>query len=448
MVTVRIIPLLVKLLAIIVERFHGITAYLSLQQIARRSQDHSSALLLIMISLSLAIFTISTAKTLDRWLYDSEHYKVGADISLQEYLQADGDSVGSGEGGGGSTAGSGKMIESFLTIEEHLALPGVQAATRFGKYNCTFSYGRGDQACLMIGVDRLEFPQAAFFREDFAGESLGDLMNALGSNLSGVILPATLMQTKGVAVGDRMAISVTVGTQKLDREFMVVGSYNYFPTVFPKDKPTLIANLDSIFNYPEDVEDYQMWLKLKGDADVPVLLKEITHQISDTMAQIKIVGDARQAVQTGQDKPERIGLFGILNVGFIATGLMPGIGFLLYSYAALRRRFIQLGILQAIGLSVRQLIASLMIEQSILMSLAILAGAGIGLATSLMFVPFLQTGATPGAPVPPFQVQIGWVEAGYLSIAFGIVLVCTMLSTIYTLSRLKVFQAVKLGETV
>ncbi len=161
-----------------------------------------------------------------------------------------------------------------------------------------------------------------------------------------------------------------------------------------------------------------------------------------------MVGDARQAVQTGQDKPERIGLFGILNVGFIATGLMPGIGFLLYSYASLRRRFIQLGILQAIGLSVRQLIASLMIEQFILMSLAIVFGAGIGLVTSLMFVPFLQTGATPGAPIPPFQVQVGWIEAGYLSIAFGIVLAITMLSTMIYLSRLKVFQAVKLGETV
>ncbi len=261
MVMVRMIPLLVRLLAALVERLHGVTAYLSLQQIARRSQDHSSALLLIMISLSLAIFTISTAKTLDRWLYDSEYYKVGADISLQEYLLP-ASAAGSGGEGGPAASGSTQMIESFLTLEEHMALPGVDHATRFGKYTCTFSYGRGDQACAVIGVDRLEFPMTAFFRDDFTQDSLGSLMNALGSNLSGVVFPAALMQKSGVAVGDKIALSVAVGTQKYDREFLVVGSYDYFPTVFPKDKPTLITNLESIFNYPEDVEDYQVWLKL------------------------------------------------------------------------------------------------------------------------------------------------------------------------------------------
>jgi putative ABC transport system permease protein len=163
---------------------------------------------------------------------------------------------------------------------------------------------------------------------------------------------------------------------------------------------------------------------------------------------VKVDGDAADAVIAGQDKPERMGLFGILNVGFFATGLMPGIGFLIYSYASLRQRFIQLGILQAIGLSIRQLIASLVSEQVILMGLAILSGAAIGLLTSVLFVPFLQTGATPGAPVPPFQVIIGWAEAGWLSLGFGLVLSLTMFGTIVYLARLKVFQAVKLGETL
>ncbi len=440
MVITRFIPLLVRLLAFVVERFSGVTAYLSLQQVARRSQDHSTALLLIMISLSLAIFTVSTAKTLDQWLYDSEYYKTGADLALQEYLVS--------ESGGGEVSASSSRIESFLTIEEHLALPGVEAATRVAKYSCSFSYGRGDQSCLVIGIDRLDFVRTAFFRDDFTTNSLGELMNNLGSNLSGVIFPATLMQKTGVAVGDRIAMTISVGSQKYDREWVVVGSYDYFPTVYPKDRPTLVVNLDSIFNYPEDIEDYQILLKLKPETDTASLIKEIAHQISDTSADIRIVGNPREAVWLGQDKPERIGLFGVLNVGFITTGLMPGIGFLLYSYASLRRRFIQLGILQALGLSVSQLVASLVIEQVMLMGLAISAGAGIGLATSLMFVPFLQTGATPGAPIPPFQVLIGWTESGLLSLAFGLVLLVTMLGTIFYLTRLKVFQAVKLGETL
>lgn len=443
MLMVRIIPLIVHLLAAIAGRLPWVWAYLSLQQIARRSQNHSSALLLIIASLSLSIFIISAAKTLDRWLYDSDYYKVGSDLALQEFLL-----VGGGTEGESASTTAGEPIEGFLTIEEHLTLPGVAGATRAGKYEGKFSYGRGDVTSQIIGIDRLEFPQAAYYRDDFAPVSLGEMMNALGLNLNGVLIPDTLRVNNGIQVGDQLAVSIIAGNVTYDRELQVVGTYFYFPTVYPQNKPTLIMNLESIFNYPEDVEGYQMLLRLKDDADIPKLVKMIGERISPTQSYVKINGDARSAVEAGQDKPERMGLFGILNVGFFTTALMPGIGFLLYSYASLRRRFIELGILQAIGLSTRQLVASLVTEQSVLMGMATLAGAGIGLATSLLFAPFLQIGATPGAPVPPFLVLIGWAETGWLTLSFGVVLLVTMAGTILYLNRLKVFQAVKLGETL
>ncbi len=442
LVVVRFIPLIVRLMAAVASRLPGVWAYLSLQQIARRSQDHSSALLLIIIALGLSIFTVSTARTLDRWLYDSEYYKVGADLALQEFITSS--SGGGGEGGPAPSV----LIESFLPVEDHLKVQGVAGATRVGKYDSEFSFGRGNVSSTVMGIDRIDFPQTAYFRDDFSPDNMGTLMNDLGLNLDGVLVPTSLMTENGVALGDQLAVSINAGSTTYNRDFTVVGSYDYFPTLFPSDKPTLIVNLDFIFNYPEDVEGYQMWLKLKPDVDPQAVTTEIADRIGHTTGVVTVVGNALKAVQEGQDKPERMGLFGILNVGFFVTGLMPGIGFLIYSYAALRRRFIQLGILQAIGLSVKQLIASLIAEQVILMGLAILSGAAIGLLTSLMFVPFLQTGATPGAPVPPFQVLIGWKEAGALSLAFGLILSLTMVGTIIYLARLKVFQAVKLGETV
>ncbi len=143
-----------------------------------------------------------------------------------------------------------------------------------------------------------------------------------------------------------------------------------------------------------------------------------------------------------------MGVFGILNVGFIVTALMPGIGFIIYSYAALRRRFIQLGILQAIGMSVKQLIGYLTLEQFLLMGLALVSGAVIGVTISYLFVPLLQVNASSGAPVPPFDVLIGWEKSLGLILAFGGVLVLTVLGTILYLLRIKVFQAVKMGESL
>lgn len=453
MIMLRIVPLLMRLLAAVIERLPGSWAYLSLQQITRQPQDHSSALLLIMISLSLAIFSASTAKTLDKWLYDSVYYSVGADWAIHEYVAQGGSSqasYGPPTSGSGSTTLSDLDIYTagYVSLEDHLRLPSITGGTRVGKYTGIFSYGIGELPCIIMGIDRLEFPKVAFYRDDFASQSLGALMNALGADPMGVLIPGDLANEKKLRIGDQIDVSATILDQVYDRHMEIVGTYDYFPTIYPARDPTLILNLESLFDNPDDAVGYDLWFNLRSNADMNVLTNQIRQMIGSSIAIVKERGDARVTIKEEQAKPERVGLFGILNVGFIATGLMPGIGFVLYSYASLRRRFIQLGILQAIGLSVNQLIGYLVSEQILLMGIAISSGAAIGLITCYLFVPFLQIGAAPGIQVPPFQVLIGWAEAGWLSLGFSTVLFLTTLGTVAYLARLKVFQAVKMGETL
>ncbi len=445
MIALRIIPLIIRLLAKIVDRLPGVWAYLSLQQVARRQQDHASALLLIMISLSLSIFSASSAKTLDQWLHDSSYYKAGADLAIHEFVIQGGEATPFGSGGGQTST---MEVESYLSLEDHLKLPSIENATRVGNYDGTFSYGVGEQPCKVMGIDRIDFPKTAFYREDFAKDSLGTLMNALGAEPMGILVQRDLAQETGFGVGDHLMVSVNVLDQNYERDMVIVGFYDYFPTVYPDQKPTLVVNLESIFDNPDSAVGYDFWLKLRKGTDIKMLTYQIRQLMGSEKAVVQIISNAYEDVQIMMDQPERVGLFGILNVGFLATGLMPGIGFVLYSYASLRRRFVQLGILQAIGLSVRQLIGTLALEQFLLMGLAISCGAGVGLMTSQLFVPFMQVGATPGKPVPPFDVLIGWVESGWLSLAFGLVLFLTMLGTIVYLAQIKVFQAVKMGEAV
>ena len=47
-----------------------------------------------------------------------------------------------------------------------------------------------------MGIDRLDFPNVAFYRDDFASESLGVLMNALGAEPMGVLIPKDLADEK------------------------------------------------------------------------------------------------------------------------------------------------------------------------------------------------------------------------------------------------------------
>ena len=57
---------------------------LALRQLARAWTQYTSPLLLIMLTLGLACFTASMAKTLDRALIDRTYYEVGADLRLSE----------------------------------------------------------------------------------------------------------------------------------------------------------------------------------------------------------------------------------------------------------------------------------------------------------------------------------------------------------------------------
>ena len=449
MIMLRILPLVLRLLAAAVDRMPGVWAYLSMQQVSRRPQEHASALLLIMISLSLAIYSASSAKTLDRWLHDSAYYASGSDLVVREFIMATSGGEG-GPSGGGSGSGTkvDLSVEGYFDYMQHAKLPSVENVTRVGNYDGTFSFGVGEKPARFMGIDRLEFPEVAFYREDFASQPLGGLMNALGADPTGVLVPRDMAEEIGLRVGDQINVSIAVIDQKVDLQMVIVAFYEYFPTVFPGEKPALIVNLDSMFDNPEGVVGYDVWLDVRDNTDMEMLLYQIRQMIGLDRAVVEVKGDAFREVSLMMNQPERVGLFGILNVGFLATGLMPGIGFVLYSYASLRRRFIQLGILQAIGLSLRQLVGYLALEQFLLMSIAIVCGAIIGLISSYMFVPFLQIGATQGQPVPPFEVLIGWAESAWLSLAFGLILFMTMLGTIYTLVRMKVFQAVKMGEAM
>jgi putative ABC transport system permease protein len=403
-----------------------------------------------MISLALSIYSASTAKTLDQWQHDSLYYQSGADMAIHEYYVRGGSVAAVGQRAS-STVTLSEMdlaVEGYLNMEEHLKLPSIEKITRVGKYEGAFSYGVGEQQAVIMGIDRLDFPNVAFYREDFAGQSLGALMNTLGAEPAGVLVPRILAEKAGFRSGDNIMVSVNILGQEVEHDMVVVGTYDYFPSVMPDKVPTLITNLDSVFDDPDSAVGYDLWLKLRKNTDTNLLLYQIRQLLGPNNTVVVARGNAFNDLRVSMDQPERMGLFGILNVGFIATGLMPGIGFVLYSYASLRRRFIQLGILQAIGLSVSQLIGYLVLEQFLLMGLAIALGAAVGLLTSYLFVPLLQVSTTGAGAVPPFEVLIGWAESGWLSLAFGFVLFLTILGTVAYLAQIKVFQAVKMGEAL
>jgi putative ABC transport system permease protein len=124
------------------------------------------------------------------------------------------------------------------------------------------------------------------------------------------------------------------------------------------------------------------------------------------------------------------------------------LGFLLYALFSFRQRFIELGVLRAIGLSSGQMAIFLAWELAFLILSGLVLGTGLGIFVSELFIPYLQIGADAVSLTPPFVVEIAWPAIFRIYSIFGLLFFAALIILTALLLRMRIFEAVKLGETV
>jgi putative ABC transport system permease protein len=103
--------------------------------------------------------------------------------------------------------------------------------------------------------------------------------------------------------------------------------------------------------------------------------------------------------------------------------------------------------LRAIGLSASQMTWLLASELGFLILMGLLAGTALGAWISDLFIPYLQVGAAPADRIPPYLVTIGWPIIVRIYLLQGVLFIVTLTLLAALLLRMRIFQAVKLGET-
>ncbi len=444
LLSVRLYPLVLAGLAALAERLPGVTALLALRQLARVPAGYIGPLALLILTLSLAAFTASMALTLDTSLADQAYYRAGADLRLAELGENTAETPVGGPGLGGQIAPAAVRAEAqwvFLPVSEHLEVPGVVAAARVGNFTALARPGDRTEVGRLLGVDRVDFVQVAYFRPEFAGgESLGSLMNRLALAPDRLLASRTFLARYSLQPGDRLRLTVQYADQVAEAEFTVAGALDLFPTVYPADGPIFVANLDYLFEQLGGLYPYDVWLRLAPDADPA----QVIAGVRGLGVQVVTGQDARGLIAAEQGRPARQGVLGILSAGFVAAAGLTVLGFLLYAVTAFRQRFIELGTLRALGLGAGQLAAFLALEQAAVVFGGGAVGTAVGLAASRLFIPFLQV----GPQVPPFVVRIAWSELGAIYAVFGVMFAVAVVALGVLLGRMKVFEAVKLGEAV
>ena len=440
LVAARLFPLIAAALSLLWSRLGGVSMLLAFYNLARTGRVYTSLLLLLILTTSLGTFTASMARTLDANLVARIFYEVGADVTLTEgaalrMLPSDDDAAADAEE---------EFVWINLPVDEHRQAPGVKAATRIGEFPVSTRVGSRLVSGRLFGIDRNHFPEVAYFRRDFADASLGALMNALALEYGGVIVSQSMLDTLGLQVGDSIALSGLVSASNATFDFQIVGAMEYFPTVYPEDGEFFVANLNYIFSLLGHEVPYRVWLATEEAIDP----EQLTNSLDDLGYRILSIEDAHSELAEEQARPARVGLFGFLSVGFIAVAMLSMLALVIYSALSFRQRFIQLGILRAMGLSTSQLVFSLGGEQVTVTTAGIAAGSYLGLLSSYLFIPFYQIGYDEADLIPPFVVQIAWDDVAQLVLAMLIMVLAAAIGTLWLLVRMKTFQAVKMGEAL
>ncbi|HXD08589.1 MAG TPA: ABC transporter permease, partial [Anaerolineales bacterium] len=448
--TLRLVPRFMDLISRLLNPSRSVGLLMAARYLARSPALYNAPLVLLVLTLGLSAFTASLARTLDAQLDKQMRYQVGADLNIYEF-------------GTTFNEDSPNPVYTFTPVEDHLGIPGVSAATRVGRYKFSAIVPTGSLNGIFVGIDRLTFPSAAYWQRDFASAQLGALMNELAADPDGVLVPTSLLTKQKLKIGDSIRLGITTGVagESIPLEAHIVGAFDLFPTWYPEKGMMVIGNLEELFLRAGAEYPHEVWLATARSADpeaivygvrgYSILLDQQADQSKlDPHGMNTIVKDWSSAdlnIRAEQRRPERQGLFGLLSVGFVASALLTVLGFLLYALFSFRRRFIEMGMLRAIGLSIQQMTSLLAAELAFLVLLGIGVGTALGVFASRLFVPFLQIGASAQSQYPPFQIQIAWLSIVEIYVLFALLFFAALSALSALLVRMKIFQAIKLGET-
>ena len=122
----RLLPPILRFMAWLIQWSNSVGLLIVTRQLERSPGAYYLPLILLVTTISLGIYTASFARTIDRYLYEQQYYKVSADMSVRVFSQTGGGIPGAG--------GGSEEPPAYMHISEFTSMPHVSGATRIGEY--------------------------------------------------------------------------------------------------------------------------------------------------------------------------------------------------------------------------------------------------------------------------------------------------------------------------
>ena len=176
-VFLRLFPLVLRAIGWLVGWTSSVAAVISVRSLVRNPTHYTRLVLLLMFATGVGMFGATFSATLDHSYTDRADYEVGTDIRAVDLRAVEG--------------GNEALLDAIDTVPADDAMAVIRVG---GSLDALGRFERIE----VVGVQPEKFDDVAFWRSDFAADSLEDILATLAANeppaRAGVALPADVQQ--------------------------------------------------------------------------------------------------------------------------------------------------------------------------------------------------------------------------------------------------------------
>jgi putative ABC transport system permease protein len=136
----------------------------------------------------------------------------------------------------------------------------------------------------------------------------------------------------------------------------------------------------------------------------------------------------------------------VLTSNFIIVVLWCAAGFLIYWILSIRSRELQFGIYRAMGMSVKEVLTMLACEQILISGSSILIGVVAGSLATELYLSLIQVAYSGSKKVLPIRMASQASDSIRLFVIIGLMIAVCMAVLAWLISKIRIAQALKLGE--
>ena len=451
---IRIFPIIIELIYRIGKKHWPLTMYSSLIQVARSIHSYQFLMIFIILTVATAIFSSTAARTINQNAHERVRYHGGADHVLMAHWRiegiqlqpaAQGQPVGPvGQEEQESPQGARYIEPSFHAFTE---LAGVQSATKVLNSVGRIHHTAGSETVRVMGIEPREFGLTAWFPKRLLPFHWFHHLNSLSHSQSMVLISRSLAERANLNPWDVFSMHWDPNGRA---DFMVAGIIDYWPTWNPNHTLDIANNrFDALvvahIEYLQanaSLRPYEVWLNMKSGAST----YELYDDMRNSGIRLERISDTEQQLIALSRDPIHLGVNGSLTLVFIISILITFSGFMLFWLLAVNSRLLQAGVMMAMGIRLKELVAMTIWEQVLTSVIPMIFGVITGGITATLFIPVLQISFSAVEQVPPFRSVSYSGDYINIYIILGSLILIGLATVSYLLSNLKIYSCIKLGE--